>query len=203
MPPSFAAASRQRTARPRESPSAEGHHLRRDRVRYCPCTWMYGRIPEGGEMRKILVLAVIAVAAAVPASAAAKEIVGLTVCGATGCATERGGSISGSLHEGPSGPLGGTGAAVAPAKPGPWYRGSVLAGEGGKVYGRIPFYYVPDAKLIVLPGAGAQTTTWQHASGAWREAIERVADGMKPFPAPTISRVSVDGTNPADPQSYL
>ena len=154
-------------------------------------------------MRKIVVLAVIAVAAAVPASAAAKEIVGLTVCGATGCATERGGSISGSLHEGPSGPLGGTGQAVSPAKPGPWYRGYVLAGERGKVYGRIPFYYVPDAKLIVLSGTGGQTTTWHGASGPWSEAIERVGGRLKPFPAPKISRVSVDGTNPADPQSYL
>src|SRR5215213_6056356 len=140
-------------------------------------------------MRKIAIMAVVAVAAAVPASAAAKEIVGLKVCGASGCATERGNSISGSLHEGPSGPLGGVGQAVSPAKPGPWYRGHVLAGEGGKVYGRIPFYYVPDAKLIVLPGAGAQTTTWQHASGAWREAIERVAGRVEPFPAPKISRV--------------
>jgi hypothetical protein len=154
-------------------------------------------------MRKILLVAVFAVAVAMPAPAAAKEIVGLTLCGATGCATEKGGSISGSLHEGPSGPLGGIGAAVSPAKPGPWYRGSVLAGEDGKVYGRIPFYYVPDGKLIVLPGAGAQTTTWQHASRAWRAALERVGGGVKPFPAPTISRVSVDGANPADPQSYL
>jgi hypothetical protein len=154
-------------------------------------------------MRKILVAAVMAAAVAIPAPAAAKEIVGLTVCGASGCATERGDSISGSLHEGPSGPLGGMGAAVSPAEPGPWYRGFVLAGEGGKVYGRIPFYYVPDAKLIVLPGAGAQTTTWQPATSAWRAAIQRVADGTKPFPAPTISRVSVDGVNPADPQSYL
>src|SRR5215212_6113293 len=157
---------------------------------------MYGRIPRGGEMRKILVVAVFAVAVAIPAPAAAKEIVGLTVCGATGCATERGGSISGSLHEGPSGPLGGIGAAVSPAKPGRWYRGYVLAGEGGKVFGRIPFYYVRDAKLIVLRGSGAQTA-------AWREAIERVAGAAKPFPAPTISRVSVDGANAADPQSYL
>jgi len=154
-------------------------------------------------MRKILVVAVFAVAVAIPAPAAAKEIVGLTVCGASGCATERGDSISGSLHEGPSGPLGGIGAAVSPAKPGRWYRGYVLAGEGGKVFGRIPFYYVRDAKLIVLRGSGAQTATWQHATAAWREAIERVAGAAKPFPAPTISRVSVDGANAADPQSYL
>src|SRR4051794_19152846 len=103
---------------------------------------MYGRIPEGGDMRKILVAAVIAVAAAVPTSAAAKEIVGVTVCGTSGCATERGGSISSSLHEGPSGPLGGMGEAVAPAKPGRWFRGYVLLGDRGKVFGRLAFYYV-------------------------------------------------------------
>src|SRR5215204_7336817 len=34
--------------------------------------------PEGGEMRKILILAVIAVAAAVPSSVASKEIHGVT-----------------------------------------------------------------------------------------------------------------------------
>src|SRR3954471_20899458 len=154
-------------------------------------------------MRKILVAAVIAVAAAIPASASAKEIVGLTVCGASGCATERGGSISGSLHEGPSGPLGGMGEAVAAAKPGPWFRGYVLLGDGGKVFGRLAFYYVPGAKLMVLPGAGAQTTTWERSSRAWRGAIERVGARLEPFPAPTISRVSIDGANPADPQSYL
>src|SRR5215217_7651671 len=161
------------------------------------------RIPRRRrEMRKI-VLVVVALALGAPATAHAKEIVGLKVCGASGCATERGNSISGSLHEGPSGPLGGMGAAVSPAKPGPWYRGYVLAGERGKVYGRIPFYYVPDAKLIVLSGTGGQTTTWHGASGPWSEAIERVGGRLKPFPAPKISRVSVDGTNPADPQSYL
>ena len=154
-------------------------------------------------MRKILVAAVVAVAAAIPASAAAKEIVGLTVCGASGCATDRSDSISGSLHERPSGPLGGIGEAVAPAKPGAWFRGNLLLGDGGKVYGRFPFYYVRDAKLMVVPGAGAQTSTWERASGPWREAIERVGARIKPFPAPTISRVSIDGANAADPQSYL
>src|SRR5215211_6911513 len=148
---------------------------------------MYGRIPRGGEMRKILVVAVFAVAVAIPAPAAAKEIVGLKVCGASGCATEKGDSISGSLHEGPSGPLGGMGQAVAPAKPGPWYRGYILAGEHGKVFGRLPFYYILDEKLIVLSGTGAQTTAWQKATGPWRQAIERLAEGVKPFPAPTIS----------------
>lgn len=154
-------------------------------------------------MRKILVVAIVALAAAVPATASAKEIVGLTVCGASGCETERGQTISGALHEGRGGPMGDMGAAVAPGKPGPWYRGHILMGDHGKVYGRMPFYYVPDGALIVLPGMGAQTTTWQNASGAWRDAIARLADAVEPFATPTISRVSINGENAADPQSYL
>jgi hypothetical protein len=153
-------------------------------------------------MREI-VLVVVALALGAPAAAHAKEIVGLQVCGASGCAVERGDSISGSLHEGPSGPLSGIGQAVSPAKPGPWFRGSVLAGESGRVLGRIPFYYVPGANLIVLRGMGAQAATWQHATGPWRAAIERVGARLEPFAAPTIARVSIDGANAADPQSYL
>jgi hypothetical protein len=152
-------------------------------------------------MRKIILVLVVALVAAAPASA--KEIVGLTVCGASGCETERGPAISSTLHEGPMGPLAGTGEAVAPATPGAWYRGYVLLGDHGKVFGRLPFYYVPGGGLIVQPGQGAQTTTWQKADPTWLSPIERLAARVEPFPTPTIVRVSLNGENATDPQSYL
>ena len=154
-------------------------------------------------MRKILVLLAVVLAAVAPASAAAKEIAGLQVCGASGCETEKGRAISTMLHEGPMGPLGGVGEAVAPAKPGPWYRGYVLVGDRGKVFGRVPFYYIPAGGLLVEPGPGGQTTTWQKALPTWRAAIERIAARVEPFGTPAITRVSLNGDSAADPQSYL
>ena len=155
-------------------------------------------------MRKMMVaLAVVVLAAAAPAQGKAKELLGLTLCGASGCTTEKGETVSSVLHEGPGGPFSDNGAAVAPATPGPWYRGFVLMGDHGRVFGRLPFYYVPGAGLIVQPGQGAQTTTWEKASAMWRGPIERLAPRVKPFPAPTITGVSLNGDNAADPQSYL
>src|SRR4051794_22290196 len=152
-------------------------------------------------MRKILAVAIVALAAAAPASA--KEILSVQLCGASGCESERGTSVSSVLHEGPGGPFTDNGAAVAPAKPGPWFRGYGLIGDGGTVHGRLPFYYVQGAGTIVQPGQGAQTTTWMKANGAGREVLDRLASELEPYPAPTVTRASLNGDAAADPRSYL
>jgi hypothetical protein len=152
-------------------------------------------------MRRILVVAIVALVAAAPASA--KEILGVQLCGASGCETEKGRSVSGILHEGPGGPFTDNGQAVSPAKPGEWFRGYGLIGDAGTVHGRMPFYYVPEAGLIVQPGNGAQTTTWMKANGAWREVLDRLAAQLEAYQAPTITRASLNGDAANDPQSYL
>ena len=152
-------------------------------------------------MKKILAVAILALAAAAPASA--KEILGVQLCGASGCETEKGKSVSAILHEGPGGPFTDNGEAVSPAKPGGWFRGHGLIGDGGTVHGRMPFYYVPGAGTIVQPGNAAQTTTWMKANGAWREVLDRLAAQLEAYPAPTITRASLNGDAAADPQSYL
>jgi hypothetical protein len=163
---------------------------------------MYGRVRKGGEMRKVLAVAIVALAAAAPASA--KEMLGVQLCGASGCDTEKGTSVSSILHEGPGGPFTDNGAAVAPAKPAAWFRGYGLIGDRGRVHMRLPFYYVPGAGLIVQPGGnGAQATTWMKANGAWREVLDRVAAGLDPYSAPTITRATVNADPVDDPQSYL
>jgi hypothetical protein len=154
-------------------------------------------------MKKLLLVAVVALVCAAPASA--KDILGLQVCGATGCEQEKGPQISGVVREGPGGPLSDNGAAVAPAKPGAWYRVYALFGDGrdGIVRARIPFYYVPGARTIVQPGQGGMTTTWMRANAAWQATIERVAAKVTPFAAPAITRVSLNGDTAAEPQTYL
>jgi hypothetical protein len=143
-----------------------------------------------------VLVVVAALASAAPASA--KEIVGLQLCGASGCVTERAG-----LPGGHGGPFVDGSAAVAPAAAGPWYRAVALMGDHGKVFGRFPFYFVPDGPRIVQPAQGAQTTVWVEASPSWLAVLERLAQRVKPYPAPTITRVSINGRTADNPQSYL
>jgi hypothetical protein len=145
-------------------------------------------------MRKLVLVAVVALLWAAPASA--KELLGVQLCGASGCATLH----DTGLREGPGGPIGGEG--IAPAKFGPWFRGSVLLGDHGKIFGKVGFYYVPDGGLLVEPGQGGQPTTWIHPQGRLAALLERLSKTMRAHPAPTITNVAVGGRSAADPQSY-
>jgi len=147
--------------------------------------------------KALLATVLIALAAAAPAGA--KGLLGAQLCGTDGCATER----DGTLREGPGGPFSGAGEIVAPAKPGAFLRGSLLLGDGGKVFGRIAFFYVPGADLVVQPGDGSQTPAWWHPQGRFGAIVRSLAARLQPFPAPRITRVTVNGEPVADPQSYL
>src|SRR4051812_16039765 len=109
----------------------------------------------------MLVSVLGALVAAAPAQG--KELLGAQLCGAEGCATQR----AAGLYEGHSGPLG-DGPVTAPAKPGPWFKGNLLLGDRGKVFGRLAFYYVPDGPVVVQPAMDGQVTTWLAPQGKLR-----------------------------------
>jgi hypothetical protein len=147
-------------------------------------------------MKKLMLVVLVTLLCAAPANA--KELLGAQLCGAGGCATER----EAGLFEGQGGPLG-DGMVTPPAQVGPWYRGALLLGDRGKVYGRYAFYYVPDGRLVVQPGMDGQTATWLKAHGALGGLLERLAAKLRPFPAPKLLDVAINGKLASDPQSYL
>ena len=143
-------------------------------------------------MKKLMLVAVVALLCAAPANA--KELLGAQLCGAGGCATER----QAGLFEGQGGGPLGDGMSTPPAQAGPWYRGALLLGDRGKVYGRYAFYYVPDGRLVVQPGMDGQTTTWLKAHGALGGLLERLAAKLRPFPG-TEARRRRDQREARDP----
>lgn len=147
-------------------------------------------------MKKLmLVLGAAALLGAAPAQA--KELLGAQLCGPDGCVTEH----AAGLVEGPAGPFGGE--LAAPAKPGAWYRGYLLAGDHGKVFGKILFYYVPGAGQVVQPGRFGQTTTWTRPDGKLAALVAGLAERTKPYGEPRLTSVTLNGTAVDDPQSYL
>jgi hypothetical protein len=152
-------------------------------------------------MTKLVLVLCIAVLAA-PAAAVAKGLQGAELCGPDGCRQQR----SNQLGEGAggfNGPFSGLGGIVQPAAPAPFYRGNLLIGEGGKVFMRIPFFYVPDAKLMVQPGNGNEQPAWWHPEGALKTIVESLAAAVRPNPVPANIVVTANGKPVADPQSYL
>jgi len=154
------------------------------------------KIPKEAKVKKLmLVTAALALLAAAPAQA--KELLGVQLCGPGGCATQR----SDILLEGPNGPFSGQ---LAPAaKPGAWYRGYLLAGDGGEVVGKLPFYYVPGANVVVEPGRLGQVATWTHPDARIATLVHRLAERTKPYATPRLTSVTMNGKAVDDPQSYL
>jgi len=150
-------------------------------------------------VKKLMLVAGTLAALVAAAPAAAKELTGLTLCGSSGCATAKTGLPG--AHDGPL--MGDGGASVAPSGPAKWYRAAALVGDDGKTFGRVPFYFLPERSLMVMPGQGGQTTAWTNASASWKAALAALAAKVEPFGPPTIDRVSLNSKNAADPQSYL
>jgi hypothetical protein len=155
------------------------------------------RSPKEAGMKRLVFLLCIAMLG-VPGVAAAKELQGVELCGSDGCQQQRN-----TQHREDPGSFGGSGGIVPPAAPAPFYRGNLLIGEGGKVHMRIPFFYVPDAKLIVEPGGRNQPPSWWRPEGALITIVESLAARIRPNPAPTDIRVTANGKPVAAPQSYL
>lgn len=150
-------------------------------------------------MRALMLVGTLAAALALPALAEAKGMQGAELCGADKCVSER----NAGLPEGRGGPFSGAGEVVPPSAPAPWLRGSLLLGDGGKIFGRIPFFYVPSADLVVQAGDDHTQPAWWHPQGAFADLVRRLAKRVQPLPAPTLTSVTVNGRAVADPQSYL
>ena len=150
-------------------------------------------------MKKLFLLTALLAAVIVVAPAQGKELLGAQLCGADGCATNR----DGTLREGPGGPFQGAGEIVAPSKPAGWLRGSLLMGDGGKVFGRLSFFYIPSDDMVLQPGDGAQAPAWWHPQGRFGEILRSLATDVKPLPAPKLTNVMVNGLPVQDPTSYL
>jgi hypothetical protein len=150
-------------------------------------------------MKKLVLVLFLATLVA-PAVAHAKGALGVEMCGADGCKQQRFATV----HEAGGGPFTGMGGIVTPAKPGPWLRGAILIGEpNGKVFGRIPFFYVPSSDLMVDPGDGNQRPAWWHPKGELGSLVRSLAPRVTAFPAPKRVDVAINGTPVQDPASYL
>jgi hypothetical protein len=155
--------------------------------------------PKEVDVKKALLLTALLAALVAASPAQGKELLGAQLCGADGCATNR----DGTLREGPGGPFQGAGEVVAPSAPAGWLRGSLLMGDGGKVYGRLSFFYIPSDDMVLQPGDGAQAPAWWHPQGRFGEILRSLAKDVKPLPAPKLTKVTVNGVPVQDPTSYL
>jgi hypothetical protein len=154
-------------------------------------------------MRKLVVLAA-AVALAVPAAAPAKVQGALRICGVSGCTIldRHTGHEGWELLADMTG-----GSMTGPARPGPFYELSILPlDDRGRPQPDFPsarFYYAPRAKRV---RTNALVDT---SDGIWRALVtpapqvSAAVRKLRPFPAPRLVRVEVDGRIAKDPHSYL
>jgi hypothetical protein len=143
-------------------------------------------------MKALVVAAVGLVALALPATSAAKEIASVTVCGASGCRT---------THNPPQQIASGADGVPDPAPaPAPYYTVTLTAGEPGAMESW-QIFYVPEPAFLGLRGEAGRAVFERLEEGAL-PLLQAAARGVEPFPAPTITRVTVGGKRVADPASY-
>lgn len=142
-------------------------------------------------MRRILL--VLAVALLLPATAGAKEIEKVVVCGAGGCETvDRPGQAIAN---------GGSGGGRTPP-PGPYYSVELFVGDGQGARDSWTLYYAPDARMISFAGEGGDFV-WSELPSGTAALYRKATAGLEPFPTPRFGSVLVGGRAVADPQSYL
>lgn len=142
-------------------------------------------------MRRILLVLVVALL--LPATAGAKEIEKVVVCGAGGCETV----------DRPRQAIadGGTGGGRIPP-PGPFYSLELFVGDGGDVRESWTIYYAPRAGMISYPGEGGDFV-WSELPASTAALYRKATAGLEPFPTPRFDAILVGGRAVADPQSYL
>jgi hypothetical protein len=146
-------------------------------------------------MKKVCLLAVAAAALVVPATANAKEITGLRVCGASGCKDADTAKLR-SLVEGDS-PI----TTAYNPQIGSYYTVAMSFGMNGETFNTHRTYWLPDRNLL----RGQEQTTydaWWHAPAAQEAIIRETASGLEPF-TPRLDRVLVARRAVADPSSYM
>jgi hypothetical protein len=145
-------------------------------------------------MRKLVVLAALAVLAA-PANAAAKEISAAKICGPSSCVTS---TDKGALMQ-----LMASSAPVsAPPGPAPYLKLTFQVTEPGHgLVGGWDAWFVPSAGILSTRGEFG-SPQWSTVDAKTVAFLKTAAATVDPFPAPRFTRV-LYGTRPArDPNSY-
>jgi hypothetical protein len=127
--------------------------------------------------RHLIALALLGAAAALAgaAPAQAKQINGLTACGADGCrAVER--AIGQALHD-----VGGAPIATAPAAAA-HYRLIIKMGDGKRTFGESRVIYVPSAHAIGGDGS------WSRIGDGAARKLAHVLGGRDPLPASALAK---------------
>jgi hypothetical protein len=151
-------------------------------------------------MRKLFLALLVALA--LPAPAAAKELSKLDVCGPSRCKSLTGGALLRRFGRGSDGPAPTVAMPVAP-----YYklRYHVRAGRGESFDGRKEMTFV----TYFIPAAGLVRGTDERGYAVWNQAtpevtaaIAKLPKGLKPYPSPRLTRVSVGGTHVSKPATY-
>jgi hypothetical protein len=145
-------------------------------------------------MRKLLAIAALALLA--PATASAKELMKMEVCGPSACAaiTDRA-----QLARMGEGGVRSTTPALAP-----YYKlvYTIDVPPGESVGATFETYYLPGAGIQGLGRDDRGFATWWKPNTEFRDAIASVAAGIEPFAKPQITEVSIGGRVVAKPASY-
>src|SRR5919204_2632167 len=153
-----------------------------------------GQLTKGDGMRKLLLLAAAAALVA-PASALAKEVTKLEVCGASGCNSTTDRAVLERIGEGSNGE-----STIAAPDLQPYYR-LVYTVQAEPETFQFTNFYIPGAKAT----RGVDQRGYTHfypVSPEFADSIESLARGLEPFPKPQILRVTIGRKVAADPASY-
>jgi hypothetical protein len=139
-------------------------------------------------------LAVIAVALALPGAAQGKEITALSVCGPTGCEEI---DLAGFGHNDPIVGVAGNGDWPPPSD----FLRIDFTVDGQK--GAFSVFYEPDSGLVSVEGL-AHSTEWARLAPPIATAVRRAAKRLEAFPAPRVTGVKVgERTVAGDASSYI
>jgi hypothetical protein len=151
-------------------------------------------------MSKAISLTLAALAVFLAAGAAeAKELSSARACGAAGCRETRDPALLRQLIHAVE--LQGKPVSTRTPSPGPFLRLEFIAKSDEGTSVRWSQYYVPSVDRLAIetdPDAWA----WVRA-GRLQRLLQRVTAGVRPFPAPRITRVEIAGKIARDPASYI
>jgi hypothetical protein len=131
-------------------------------------------------MRRLVSAIVLAAALAVPATAAAKQVTGATVCGADGCVTTRDAAVlRGLMNGGPP--------TVPPTAEAPVLRVRAAVSErpGGRVRARFTTWWVPSQRLLIAADGSAM-----RLDPLAVRSLVKITHGMAPLPATRMGRAA-------------
>jgi hypothetical protein len=149
-------------------------------------------------MKKLIVAAAAGLALTFAGVAQAKEISEVKVCGAEACKTITDRAQLDQFAEGP----GSTDLYVGAAAPADFYTVRVTVSVENSESVSWEQFYVPSARVMRGTDESGRAS-WRRTPNAERAALDAFASGVKPFPAPEVTRATVGRRVAADPASYL